>query len=114
MATVQVTNLRKVFPGPCVALDGVSFEVQDNEFTSIVGPSGCGKTTLLNIVSDIEAPTSGEVALREGDREASVGYVFQEPRLLPWRTIRQNLLYVQDSTGDGAENHADHYLGLVG
>ncbi len=62
MATVKVTNLRKVFDGqdrPVVALDDVSFEASGHTFVSIVGPSGCGKSTLLNILAGVETPSSG-------------------------------------------------------
>ena len=90
MATVVVENLRKVFQTPdrtVVAIDDISFEIVDQTFVSIVGPSGCGKSTLLNILSGVETPTSGTAEITDDQGHAKVGYVFQAPRLLPWRTV---------------------------
>lgn len=117
MAIVKVENLRKVFEGlerPVVALDGVSFEASGHTFVSIVGPSGCGKSTLLNILAGVEVPTSGTAEIREGDRRARVGYVFQAPRLLPWRTVLDNMLFVQRDRDDGTRERALRYLDMVG
>src|ERR671911_1834966 len=98
MATVSVQNLRKVFPGEgrdVVALKDVSFDASGHTFVSIVGPSGCGKSTLLNILAGIEPPTSGSATISSNGSPARVGYVFQAPRLLPWRTVIDNMLFVQ-------------------
>jgi len=117
VAIVKVENLRKVFEGlerPVVALDGVSFEASGHTFVSIVGPSGCGKSTLLNILAGVEVPTSGTAEIREGDRRARVGYVFQAPRLLPWRTVLDNMLFVQRDRDDGTRERALRYLDMVG
>jgi NitT/TauT family transport system ATP-binding protein len=116
VADVKVRELRKVFESQdrsVVALDGVSFEASGHTFVSIVGPSGCGKSTLLNILAGVETPTSGEVEIREGDRRARVGYVFQAPRLLPWRSVLDNMLFVQHDKGD-ATPRAKRYLEMVG
>lgn len=117
MARLGIDHLHKTFPAldkgpPTTAIDDLSFEVDGHVFVSVVGPSGCGKSTLLNIVSGIEAPTSGVVSVSEGDRPARFGYVFQDPRLLPWRTVMQNMLYVLD--GGDARDRAERYLGMVG
>jgi NitT/TauT family transport system ATP-binding protein len=80
-----------------------------------VGPSGCGKSTFLNIVSGVETPTSGSVEVTADDgRPARLGYVFQDPRLLPWRTVIANLLYVHADKGQATRDRIDHYLDLVG
>ena len=117
MATIKVERLRKEFPAPggvTVALDGVSFEASGHVFVSVVGPSGCGKSTLLNVLSGIEAPTSGSAEITEGGRRARIGYVFQAPRLLPWRTVLDNLLFVQEARDEAARQRCRRYLEMVG
>ena len=118
MATLQVEHLNKTFPAierrskPTTAIDDLTFEVSGHVFVSVVGPSGCGKSTLLNIVSGIETASRGSVSVSEGGRPARLGYVFQEPRLLPWRTVMRNMLYVLE--GDRPQDQAVRYLRLVG
>lgn len=120
MARVDIQKLTKVFPppqkggNPVVAIGDISFEVAGNVFVSIVGPSGCGKSTLLNILSGVETPTSGKVSVTEGDRPARLGYVFQDARLLPWRTVMGNMLYVRDDDAREGEAAAAKYLEMVG
>jgi NitT/TauT family transport system ATP-binding protein len=120
MATLRIDGLRKTFravdrgSGPTTAIDDLSFEIDGHVFVSVVGPSGCGKSTLLNIVSGIETPTGGRVDVFEGDRPARLGYVFQDPRLLPWRTVMQNMLYVLDGDRAAAGERARRYLSMVG
>ncbi len=69
------------------AVDDVSFDVQPGEFVTVVGPSGCGKSTLLRIASGLETNAGGTVTI---DR-SSIGYVFQDATLLPWRTVERNI-----------------------
>jgi len=75
------------YPTGTQALDDVTLAVPDGQFTAIVGPSGCGKSTLLRLAAGLERPTAGSVALDT----SSVGFVFQEATLLPWRTVRRNI-----------------------
>jgi NitT/TauT family transport system ATP-binding protein len=81
--------------GEIVALSDVSLEIYDGEFLSVVGPSGCGKSTLLHIMAGVLDRSSGAVTLRglpvDGPRR-EIGTVFQEPLLLPWRTVLDNVL----------------------
>jgi NitT/TauT family transport system ATP-binding protein len=95
---IEINLLRKEYSGrgdPVLALEHVSMTVGEGEFTSIVGPSGCGKSTLLKIVAGLIPRTSGEVRIRdelaEGPRQ-DIGFVFQNPVLLPWRTVLENVL----------------------
>lgn len=79
------------------ALEETSLRLDGGDFVSIVGPSGCGKTTLLKIVGDIIPPTAGSVTIDDTPaakkRQARrIGYVFQNPVLLPWRTVYENVL----------------------
>ncbi len=118
MATLTIDRLHKSFPPvdrksePTTAIEELTFEISGHVFASVVGPSGCGKSTLLNVVSGIDAPTRGSVTVSEGGRAARLGYVFQDPRLLPWRTVMQNMLYVLD--GPEANEQARKYLSMVG
>lgn len=80
-------NLSMVFPDGTHAVDNVSFDVRPGEFVAVVGPSGCGKSTLLRIASGLQEHTSGTCDV---DR-SSIGYVFQDPTLLPWRTVQRNV-----------------------
>ncbi|MFT4065536.1 ABC transporter ATP-binding protein [Paraburkholderia sp.] len=94
---LEVSNVWKRFDraghaSPAVA--GVSFRVEEGEFVSIVGSSGCGKSTLLNIIAGLVTPDSGQVAMRGvpvTGAHRSVGYTFQQPSLLPWRTVCANV-----------------------
>jgi NitT/TauT family transport system ATP-binding protein len=77
-------------------LDDLSLEIGAGEFVSVVGPSGCGKSTLLRIVGGLLEPGQGEVLVdgeppRRAQQKSRVGYVFQEPALLPWRNVRRNV-----------------------
>lgn len=76
-----------VFPNGTPALEQVDLTVRAGEFVSLVGPSGCGKSTLLRVAAGLQDITGGYV--QRG--AARVGYVFQEPTLLPWRTVRENV-----------------------
>lgn len=80
-------NLSMIFPDGTHAVDNVSFDVRPGEFVAVVGPSGCGKSTLLRIASGLQQHTSGTCDV---DR-SSIGYVFQDPTLLPWRTVQRNV-----------------------
>ena len=81
---------------PVEALRGLRFTVGIGEFACIVGPSGCGKTTLLNIVAGLDPDFIGKVDLAPaaGASHPHIGYVFQKPRLLPWRTVEENIRLV--------------------
>jgi NitT/TauT family transport system ATP-binding protein len=122
MARLIARGVRKVFPPstagqhPVVALNNISFEAEGHIFLSLVGPSGCGKSTLLNIVSGVDHPTEGSVeVIGKEAGNARTGYVFQDPRLLPWKTVLENMMYVLDE-GSHEEQlvQARRYLDLVG
>ena len=121
MARLKATKVIKEFPPPTKhqptvrALDGIDFDMSGQTFVSMVGPSGCGKSTFLNIVSGIETPTSGSVEVTNDEGQpARLGYVFQDPRLLPWRTVMSNMLYVHGQKSVETRKHIEQYLDLVG
>ncbi|MEP6609060.1 MAG: ABC transporter ATP-binding protein [Burkholderiaceae bacterium] len=124
MVQVNVDNVSKLHFSskgePLLALVDVTFQVEKNEFFSIVGPSGCGKTTLLNLLAGFEQPTRGAlrvggIVITEPGWERAV--VFQEYALFPWYTVSQNIRYgLQRKRLPDAEQRrlVDHYIGLVG
>jgi NitT/TauT family transport system ATP-binding protein len=98
-ALISARNLTQIYgansPGAVLALDNVSFDIADGELISLVGPSGCGKSTLLRILAGLNAPTAGAIALHGRPLTGPVpeiAVVFQQPVLLPWRTILDNVL----------------------
>jgi ABC-type nitrate/sulfonate/bicarbonate transport system ATPase subunit len=99
MPKIAVSIEEKRFPSPetgasKLVLEKVSFGVSPGEFVAIVGPSGCGKTTLLNIVAGLDNDFVGRVDLGFKGTTPRIGYVFQNARLLPWRTVRDNIAIV--------------------
>ncbi len=102
-----VTHTYAGADGPLLALAPTDLSVRDGEFVSLVGPSGCGKTTLLRAVAGLLEPSEGEVGLlgaapRAAQRARQIGLVAQDPGLLPWRTVEQNVrLPLEVTGGDG-------------
>jgi NitT/TauT family transport system ATP-binding protein len=83
--------------GPLHALSNIDLDIRRGEFVTLIGPSGCGKTTLLRVMADLEAPTSGEIVVNgtspsQARRDRSYGFVFQAPALFPWRTTLGNVM----------------------
>jgi NitT/TauT family transport system ATP-binding protein len=104
--------------GTLRVIDGLSFSLGKGEVGALVGPSGCGKTTLLRIIAGLDADYEGEVRLPDHGR---LGMVFQEPRLLPWRTLEQNVRLAAPQVTDdelttlfaalGLSAHRQHFPG---
>lgn len=96
--------------GAVHALSDVNLEIVRGAFVSLIGPSGCGKTTLLRVIADLQGKTSGEVrvgGLEPAEARAGrlYGYVFQQPTLLPWRRIADNVGLPLEIMGVGASEH---------
>lgn len=86
----SIKNLHKSF-GKLTVLKDFNMEVEDNKIIAILGPSGCGKTTLLNILSGMTEADEGEIS---GFQQKTISYLFQEPRLLKWKTVEENIDFV--------------------
>jgi NitT/TauT family transport system ATP-binding protein len=122
VARLVARDVRKVFPPtrsgqePVHALRNISFEAEGHTFVTLVGPSGCGKSTFLNMVSGIDHPSAGTLeVLGRTEGHARIGYVFQDPRLLPWKTVLENMVYVQDDgSHDEKAAKGKEFLDLVG
>lgn len=95
MLEIQIDHKRYPDRGgrPHLALSGLRLSVRQGEFVCVVGPSGCGKSTLLNIVGGLDRDMSGRVGL-DGAFPEDIGFMFQEPRLMPWLSVLDNVLLV--------------------
>jgi NitT/TauT family transport system ATP-binding protein len=123
MDRLIVENVALVYEtsrGPLTALEGLDFRVRDGEFVSVLGPSGCGKSTLLKLASGLIMPTRGSLTLAgqvvTGPRP-DVGIVFQQPTLLPWRRVIDNVLVPIRAMGRDVKAYRDkarELLDLVG
>lgn len=91
---LAIANVSKTYPNNVRALEGVTLEVAPGEIVAIVGGSGCGKSTLLRAISGLDRPTRGIVHLDDEvitQPHEKIGIIFQEPRLLPWLTVAENV-----------------------
>ncbi len=119
---LEIRDLQATFQsslGTLEALEHISFDVQCGEFVCLVGPSGCGKSTLLRIIAGLLSPSSGQVYL-EGELQAQatrrIGLVFQDPTLLPWRTVQENIglpLELMGCTSDEIRQRTQDLVDLV-
>ena len=99
MASVSLRNVRKVYPGGAVGVDGVDRVIRDGEFVVLVGPSGCGKSTTLRMIAGLEEISSGEIEI--GGRvvnevlpkDRDIAMVFQNYALYPHMTVRENMAF---------------------
>ena len=117
---VVIHHRRQRYGDMLLAVDGVSCEIADGEFVAVVGPSGCGKTTFLNAIDGLLPITSGALAL-DGRPIVGPGHdramVFQQPSLLPWRTVMGNIAYgleLQGVSKPEAQDRARRFVELVG
>jgi NitT/TauT family transport system ATP-binding protein len=116
---IHVDGVRHRFHGRAgvvEALAGVDLRVQPAEFLSIVGPSGCGKSTLLRLVAGLLRPTAGRIVVDGVPVERphpEVGFVFQQPALLPWRSVVRNIALQLEMRGRDAAPYRARIAGLI-
>lgn len=97
--TIELHNVSMIFRSGqryTEALKNVSFSVGEKQFVTLIGPSGCGKTTVLKLIADVLTPTEGEIVVNGGTphearKQRLFGFVFQDPALLAWRTVTDNI-----------------------
>jgi NitT/TauT family transport system ATP-binding protein len=116
MAPLTIRIARKQYPvpnggRPLRVFENFELTVETGSFLAITGPSGCGKTTLLNIVADLDRDFDGRVSF--GTAAPRLAYAFQTPRLLPWRTVRENVALALPA-GDPGAPRLDNLLERVG
>ena len=125
MAEIAIRNVSKTFTDKArgreiVALDNVSLNIGDHDFVCLLGPSGCGKSTLLNMVAGFERPTSGRIEVGGTLVEtpgADRGVVFQQPTLMPWLDVAENVAFHLRLKGVGRaerRRQAQDFIDLVG
>src|SRR5882724_8769496 len=92
---VRLRAVTKIYDSGVAALGPLDLDVARGEFVSLLGPSGCGKSTALRLIAGLAAPSAGSVgvALRSGGARGAhaIGFVFQEPTLMPWTSVRENV-----------------------
>jgi NitT/TauT family transport system ATP-binding protein len=92
---VRLRGVTKVYDTGVSALGPLDLDVKRGEFVSLLGPSGCGKSTALRLIAGLSTPSSGTVSVSHRDSESraghSIGFVFQEPTLMPWASVRDNV-----------------------
>lgn len=114
---LSMNHVDKVFGRDVVALRDMNLEVREGDFISLLGPSGCGKSTALRLISDLAHPTKGSIrwATPRGRNDLSV--VFQEPALMPWATVFDNVYLpfrLQGKSRTTVRTQIDEVLSLVG
>lgn len=123
MAGLIIKNLSKTFhinDKKVKALNDINLSINNESFTAIVGKSGCGKTTLLKIICGLEKQTTGELEFTHCDENnhdsKRVGIVFQEPRLMPWLTVEQNMAFPRVKNKNNSDIHeiVNKYLSMLG
>lgn len=88
---LRLEGVDKTFNGTVTALAGMSLQINQGDFVSLLGPSGCGKSTALRLIAGLLRPTSGRITWAGGQGSGDLGVVFQEPTLMPWATVAQNV-----------------------
>lgn len=120
MSMVSVRGVTKSFPvdgGMVNALSAIHLDIDAGELVSIIGPSGCGKSTLLRILAGLEQQTLGDIMWEDRKGRDKVGFVFQEPVLLPWKSALANICFALEAfgtPGEAADVEGRRLLKLVG
>ncbi len=129
MKIIEVKEIVKIYdeksPNPVTAVNGISLEFEEGEFTAVVGPSGSGKTTLLNMIGGLDQPTSGTIHIQDIDiwelspseltdfRLHNIGFVFQSYNLIPVLTARENVEFILELQGTKKSEREKRSLELL-
>ena len=125
---ISIRNVSKIFEGPdgkpLTVVDDVSLDLRPGRFIGLIGPSGCGKSTLLNIIANLETLSKGQIRIdgmlldEHPDLRRKLAYVFQTPRLLNWRRVKDNIRFALKANGNIPNEEWDarvkKYLAMVG
>lgn len=112
---IQLDSVSKSFDSNMQALSSLSLKISSGDFVSVMGPSGCGKSTLLRLIAGLEKPSSGSVVIPAEMK--SFGFVFQDPHLLPWRTLEENIrlpLEFQKISSSETQSRITEVIKLIG
>jgi len=129
MKIIEVKEIVKVYDeksqNPVTAVDGISLQIDEGEFTAIVGPSGSGKTTLLNMIGGLDQPTSGQILIQDIDiwklssshltdfRLNNIGFIFQAYNLIPVLTAKENVEFILQLQGKTKSERGQRSLELL-
>jgi NitT/TauT family transport system ATP-binding protein len=117
---LRLQGVTKVFANGVAALGGLDLDIHGSEFLSLIGPSGCGKSTALRVIAGLANPTSGSVEWSDAtaaDHRSEIGFVFQEPTLMPWANVADNVwlpLRLRGVSRRDAQKRIVESLALVG
>ncbi len=101
MTAIDCRGVTRRYANGTEALGPVDLKISEGEFISLLGPSGCGKSTLLRIIAGLDAPSTGSIAVdARAQSSRGIGFVFQEPTLMPWASVRDNVRLPLRLTGD--------------
>lgn len=129
MKIIEVKEIVKIYDeksqNPVTAVDGISLQFEEGEFTAVVGPSGSGKTTLLNMIGGLDQPTSGQILIQDVDiwkmsasgltdfRLHNIGFIFQAYNLIPVLTAKENVEFILQLQGKTKSERAHRSLELL-
>lgn len=120
---IQIENVGKAFENRIRArqyiFQGLNLEIQSNEFIAIIGPSGCGKSTLIKMIGGLEPFQAGSITIEnksvlEAQKEGSFSFVFQTPVLLPWKTVKENVMLPSKVLQHFEHTDSEQLLKMVG
>ncbi len=114
---VRLRNVDKVYGNGVVALQSLSLDVGEGEFLSVLGPSGCGKSTVLRLIAGLGEVSGGTVEWPVAMSQHDIGFVFQDPTLMPWANVGKNVrlpLMLRGVSRDEADARVREAIGMVG
>ena len=116
-AAIRLSTVTRRFTSGVEALAETSFSIEAGQFAAVLGPSGCGKTTLLRMIAGLDRASSGTVEVATDDGAAQTSYVFQDPTLMPWATLWDNVslpLRIRSTPGAEARRRIEPTLAALG